>query len=137
MAGRAATPQGRKLGNINNMPDRRYLPSINFSAPFARWSHFYVSIDISKCKVIRYSRKKIITLPSYHIHNSALECLFQISDLGIILDSKLTFCPHIEKKRKELKQNVRLHGSSVYCSFNLVVGRKILWYFKLKILRGL
>jgi hypothetical protein len=28
MAGRAATPQGRKLNNINNMPDRRYLPSI-------------------------------------------------------------------------------------------------------------
>jgi hypothetical protein len=24
-----------------------------------------------------------------------------------------------------------------YCNFNLVVGRKILWYFKLKILRGL
>jgi hypothetical protein len=45
MAGRAATPQGRKLGNINNMPNRKYLPSINFSVPFARWSHFYVSID--------------------------------------------------------------------------------------------
>jgi hypothetical protein len=34
MAGRAATPQGRKLNNIYNMPDRRYLPSINFSVPF-------------------------------------------------------------------------------------------------------
>jgi hypothetical protein len=45
MAGRAPTPQGRKLGNINNMPNRRYLSSINFSGPFARWSHFYVSID--------------------------------------------------------------------------------------------
>jgi hypothetical protein len=45
MAGRAATPQGRKLGNINNMPNRKYLLSINFSVPFARWSHFYVSID--------------------------------------------------------------------------------------------
>jgi hypothetical protein len=45
MAGRATTPQGRKLGNINNMPNIRYLPSINFSVPFARWSHFYVSID--------------------------------------------------------------------------------------------
>jgi hypothetical protein len=45
MAGRATTPQGRKLGYINNMPNRRYLPSINFSVPFARWSHFYVSID--------------------------------------------------------------------------------------------
>jgi hypothetical protein len=45
MVGRAATPQGRKLGNINNMPNRKYLPCINFSVPFARWSHFYVSID--------------------------------------------------------------------------------------------
>jgi hypothetical protein len=45
MAGRAVTPQGR---NINNMPNRRYLPSINFSVPFARWSHFYVSIDWTK-----------------------------------------------------------------------------------------
>jgi hypothetical protein len=31
-----------------------------------------------------------------------------------------------------LKENI-----SLYCVFNLVVGRKILWYFKLKILRGL
>jgi hypothetical protein len=30
MAGRAATPQGRTLSNINNMPNRRYLPSIKF-----------------------------------------------------------------------------------------------------------
>jgi hypothetical protein len=45
MAGRATPPQGRKLGNINTMPNRRYLPSINFSVPFARWSHFYDSID--------------------------------------------------------------------------------------------
>jgi hypothetical protein len=37
MAGRTATPQGRKLGNINNMPNRKYLPSINFPVPFARW----------------------------------------------------------------------------------------------------
>jgi hypothetical protein len=36
VAGRAATPQGRKLNNINNMPDRRYLPSINFSVSFAK-----------------------------------------------------------------------------------------------------
>jgi hypothetical protein len=29
------------------------------------------------------------------------------------------------------------HSGTLYCVFNLVVGRKILWYFKLKILRGL
>jgi hypothetical protein len=51
MAGRATTPQGRKLGNINNMPNRKYLPSINFSVPFARWSHFYVSIDWTKVDI--------------------------------------------------------------------------------------
>jgi hypothetical protein len=34
--GERQPPQGRKLNNINNMPDRRYLPSINFAVPFAR-----------------------------------------------------------------------------------------------------
>jgi hypothetical protein len=55
-----------------------------------------LELNISKCKVIRCSRKKIITLLSYYIHNSVLEFLFQISDLGITLDSTLTFCSHIE-----------------------------------------
>jgi hypothetical protein len=32
---------------------------------------------------------------------------------------------------------ILLVKDDLYCSFNLVVGRKILWYFKLKILRGL
>jgi hypothetical protein len=71
-----------------------------------------LELNISKCKVFRYSRKKIITLPSYYIHNSALECLFPISDLGIILDSKLTFCSHIDKNCQELKQSVQLHSRS-------------------------
>jgi hypothetical protein len=71
-----------------------------------------LELNISKCKVFRYSRKKIITLSSYYIHNSALECLFPISDLGIILDSKLTFCSHIDKNCQELKQSVQLHTRS-------------------------
>jgi hypothetical protein len=28
------------------MPNRKYLPSINFSVPFARWSDFYVSTKV-------------------------------------------------------------------------------------------
>jgi hypothetical protein len=36
-------------------------------------------------------------------------------------------------KRPLLIRNLTFY----YCVFNLVVGRKILWYFKLKILRGL
>jgi hypothetical protein len=38
----------------------------------------------------------------------------------------------------DLKKNVLIIKNRIlYCSFNLVVGRKILWYFKLKILQGL
>jgi hypothetical protein len=62
MAGRAATPQGRKLGNINNMPNRKYLPSINFSVPFARWSHFYVSIDWTMYQSIDFIITKVQNL---------------------------------------------------------------------------
>jgi hypothetical protein len=57
MAGRAASPQGRKLGNINNIPNRKYLPSINFSVPVARWSHFYVSIDWTINALITFKLK--------------------------------------------------------------------------------
>jgi hypothetical protein len=73
MTGRAATPQGRKLGNINNMPNRKYLPSINFFLPFARWSHFYVSIDYLKIKsgiqvVKSYFVERGIFLSEINIH---------------------------------------------------------------------
>jgi hypothetical protein len=50
--GASGNPQGRKLGNINNNPNRKYLPSINFSVPFARWSHFYVSIDWTNIQIM-------------------------------------------------------------------------------------
>jgi hypothetical protein len=66
MAGRAATPQGRKLGNINNMPNRGYLPSINFSVPFARWSHFYVSLDWTSSR----NDKIILSFEIYHPKNN-------------------------------------------------------------------
>jgi hypothetical protein len=42
--GEQQPPKVANIGNINNMPNRRYLPSINFSVPFARWSDFYVSM---------------------------------------------------------------------------------------------
>jgi hypothetical protein len=75
MAGRATTPQGRKLGNINNMPNRRYLPSINFSVPFARWSHFYVSIDwtIPKSKIFKFLKRDCGTIPVAQIISGKIE----------------------------------------------------------------
>jgi hypothetical protein len=71
MAGRAATPQGRKLGNINNMPNRKYLPSINFSVPFARWSHFYVSMVTqtvlkNKANILSSRCVRVIVLTEYY-----------------------------------------------------------------------
>jgi hypothetical protein len=44
MAERAATPQGRKLGNINNMPNRKYLPSINFSVYLLQGGAIFMSL---------------------------------------------------------------------------------------------
>jgi hypothetical protein len=55
MVGRAATPQGRKLNNINNMPDRRYLPSIDFFVPFARLNSLLIGLSSKSLKV----KKKI------------------------------------------------------------------------------
>jgi hypothetical protein len=53
MARRAATPQGRKLNNMNNMLDRRYLPSINFSVPFARYPIVWIKMQVRAFEIVK------------------------------------------------------------------------------------
>jgi hypothetical protein len=55
----------------------------------------------------------------------------QIPRKSLVNKKKFIFCISGKSINKSIIK------TKTYCSFNLVVGRKILWYFKLKILRGL
>lgn len=52
-------------------------------------------LNISKCKIISFSRKKAPILHSYFIARSILPRVELINDLGIVFDTKLRFNNHI------------------------------------------
>lgn len=67
-------------------------------------SSLRLSLNINKCCSITFSRSKQIHKSEYHINNNKLQDVQQIKDLGVILDSKMTFEYHIDHiVRKALK----------------------------------
>ena len=72
-----------------------------------RWSQVWkLNLNASKCKTFRITLKKSPYGTRYLIGNTALEHVDTIRDLGVTLDQKLTFLPHIERSVK--KQTVHL-----------------------------
>lgn len=72
---------------------RRLQGLINTFADWCRLNKLLISV--SKCMVITFHRSKNPIIFDYRIEGNVLERVDQISDLGIILDAKLSFNQHI------------------------------------------
>ncbi|CAB4027200.1 Hypothetical predicted protein [Paramuricea clavata] len=60
------------------------------------WSHnSNMKFNASKCKVLTVTRKKSPVLTHYHLDNAILQCVQQENDLGVIVNSKLSWDTHI------------------------------------------
>lgn len=55
-----------------------------------------LKLNLSKCKIITFTRKKSPINFNYTINGEIIERVHEIRDLGVILDKKLTFNSHIE-----------------------------------------
>ncbi|XP_055387804.1 uncharacterized protein LOC129616266 [Condylostylus longicornis] len=53
-------------------------------------------LNVEKCKVMRFYRTNNFINFSYRVNNFILDSVDEIKDLGIILDNRLTFNPHID-----------------------------------------
>lgn len=53
-------------------------------------------LNIKKCNVISYTRKKKPINFNYHINNNIINRVTRIRDLGVIMDSELSFNSHID-----------------------------------------
>lgn len=63
-----------------------------------------MSLNISKCYVIRFTRKRRSFSRTYHINGAPLSEVDSIRDLGVTIDSKLQFSTHIQNiTRKSFK----------------------------------
>ena len=74
-----------------------------------RWSETWkLSLNPAKCKSFRMTLKTKPILTTYFVKNTALEHVNSIQDLGVTLDTKLTFGPHIQNT--VMKANRALGG---------------------------
>lgn len=63
----------------------------------AQWCHLNsLVLNITKCKVVTYSRKDELIDYDYHIDTQSLSRTDSTRDLGVFFDSKLSFAKHIE-----------------------------------------
>ncbi|XP_048004850.1 uncharacterized protein LOC125240797 [Leguminivora glycinivorella] len=73
----------------------------------AEWSEINrLQLNVSKCKVISFSRSKTPVTYSYCLQSVSLERVRSIRDLGVIIDSGLTFQDHIVDMCKKANKNL-------------------------------
>lgn len=55
-----------------------------------------LSLNVSKCSVISFTRRKSPLIFNYTLDNKEISRVYIIKDLGVLLDSKLSYTNHIE-----------------------------------------
>lgn len=56
---------------------------------------YKLRLDVSKCNVLSFSRKRFTTAFPYNIGDETLTRSYRHRDLGVIFDNKLSFGEHI------------------------------------------
>ena len=104
---------------------------------FSNWCQVNcLTLNIQKCKVIRFTKSSSPIQRDYFIGDSKLELVTTINDLGVIFDSSLTFNAHIEQmvlKAFRMLGFIKRHTKhicdtkAISCLYNCLV-RSILEY---------
>jgi hypothetical protein len=64
---------------------------------FSQWcSDNKMSLNLSKCKTISFTRSTTVHNFDYRLSGSTLDRVETITDLGVVLDTKLTFSSHVD-----------------------------------------
>lgn len=89
---------------------------------FAGWCEANCMIlNPEKCQVITFSRKHTAVLYNYNLGDTLVQRVDHVKDLGVILDSKLTFKQHISfitaKASRQLGLVIRMtrHFTDIHC----------------------
>lgn len=84
-----------KLFNvIRSSDDAKKLQQ--YLSHFENWCHRNrMSLSIDKCQVITFSRKRRSVIAAYKLNDISLKHVSSVTDLGVILDTKLNFVEHM------------------------------------------
>lgn len=112
------------------LPITDYESSIKLQSDLTRFYDWCtdnkMTLNISKCKYIQFSKSKKKSFNNYHFNNNNLERVDMIKDLGVIFDSGFTFRQHTEicrNKAMKMLGFVKRHTMS----FNDITAIKLLY----------
>jgi hypothetical protein len=63
-----------------------------------------LNLNVRKCKVITFSRAKVQVTYDYRLNGQNLERVSVKRDLGVLMDSKLTFSEHVDVTVSKARQ---------------------------------
>lgn len=99
---------------------------LNMQADLDRLSHWCemngMELNVQKCRLMVFSRNRDISDQIYTINGRPLESVSQIKDLGVILDSNLSFVPHISES---VSRSLRMLGFVKRCTKDFLAVRSI------------
>jgi hypothetical protein len=61
-------------------------------------------LNVKKCKMITFSRAKVQVIYDYSLNGQNLERVSVIRELGVLMDSKLTFSEHVDVTVSKVRQ---------------------------------
>lgn len=76
-------------------------------------------LNVSKCKMISFTHRQNPILATYYIKGSPVKRVNEMPDLGVLMDKKLSFVPHMEFVKKKSDSSLSFVKRECYKSLNM------------------
>lgn len=86
-----------------------------------------LKLNTSKCKIMTFTHKKAPLLTDYYINDQIIERVYEMRDLGVIMDPKLSFSSHLEHIKQKSLLMLSFVKRTCRRKFNLETA-KLLYY---------
>lgn len=88
-----------------------------------------LAVNTMKCKIVTFSMKKVTIHSDYYINGEKVPRTETIRDLGVLLDSKLSFTSHIEYITNKAYAMLAFIKRQCYKTFNAVIVKMLFFAF--------
>lgn len=78
-----------------------------------------LELNLKKCKIMTFSRKKNPIVANYTINGIPIERVEEMRDLGVIMDTKLSFTSHMEYVKRKADNKLAFVKRECYKTFKL------------------